>query len=111
MVYIRGFSCLDYSFDALILQIGNLGLYNWFYNIYFTCYLLTCSCIPVLTIRFSMHALDSDLSIHVCLSMLAIWHSSPHHSLGSSDSPGLACLDPEVRSLWILSNQICTEEA
>jgi len=34
----------------------------------------------MLTIRFS--TLDSDLSIHVCLSLNATWHSS-HHSLGS----------------------------
>jgi len=40
-----------------------------------------CSCMHVLMTRFSMHAYDLDLSIHVCLSMQAIWHSH-HHSLG-----------------------------
>jgi len=44
---------------------------------------------------------DSDLLIHICLSLLATWHS-PHHSLGSSDSPGSLCLDLRVWSLWIL---------
>jgi len=56
-VYIWGFPCLDYSFDVLISRIGNLGLYNWFYNIYFTCYLFTCSFMLMLTTRFSIHAL------------------------------------------------------
>ena len=27
-VYMRGFPYLDYSFDALISRIGNVGLYN-----------------------------------------------------------------------------------
>jgi len=39
-----------------------------------TCYISTCSCMHVLTTRFSMHVYDSDLSIHVCLSMHTIWH-------------------------------------
>jgi len=34
VVYRWGFLCLDYSFGVLISQIGNLGLYNWFYRIY-----------------------------------------------------------------------------
>jgi len=37
--YIRGSPCLNYSFDMLISLISNLGLYNWPYRIYFTCYL------------------------------------------------------------------------
>jgi len=57
MVYIWGFSYLDYSFDVLTSQIDNLGLYNWFYHIYFTCYLFTCSCMLMLMTRFSIHAL------------------------------------------------------
>jgi len=48
---------LDYSFDVLTLQIGILSLYNWFYHIYFTWYLLACSCMLVLTIRFSIHTI------------------------------------------------------
>jgi len=51
------FPCLDNSFDVLISRIGNLGLYNWFFHIYFTCCLITCSCMPVLTTWFSIHAL------------------------------------------------------
>jgi len=38
----------------------------------------------------SMHVYDSDLSIHLCLSLHATWHSQ-HHSLGSSDSLGYSC--------------------
>jgi len=33
---------------------------------------LSCSCMLVLTARFSMHVYDSDLSIHVCLPLHAI---------------------------------------
>jgi len=55
MVYIWGFPCLDYPFDVLTSQISNMGLYSWFYHIYFTCRLLTCSCMPMLTTRFSIH--------------------------------------------------------
>jgi len=47
---------MDYSFDVLTSQISNLGLYNWFYYIYFTCYLLTCSCMPMRMTRFLIHA-------------------------------------------------------
>jgi len=38
---------------------------------------------------------DLNLSIHVCLSLHATWHSS-HHSLGNSDSPRPACSDLRV---------------
>ena len=67
----------------------------------FTCCLLACSSMPVLTIRFSMHVYDSDSSIHLCMFLHATWHSSCH-SLGSSDSSRLACLCLEVWSPWIL---------
>jgi len=33
------------------------------------------SCVLVLTMRFSMHVYDLDLSMHVCLFMHATWHS------------------------------------
>ena len=56
---------------------------------------------PVLTTHFSMNVYDSDLSIHMCLSLHATWHS-PYHSLGSSDSPGSSSLSFEAWRLWIL---------
>ena len=62
---------------------------------------LSCSCILVLTTRFSMCVYDSDLSIHVCLSLYAISHSH-HHLLGSSDSPGSSCPGPGAWGVWIL---------
>ena len=65
------------------------------------CCISTCSCMLVPTTRFSMHDYDSDLSIHVCLSMHAIWHSH-HHSLGSSVSPEFSCLGLGAWSLWML---------
>jgi len=87
MVYIRGFLYLDYSFDVIILQIYNLGLYNWFCHD--SLYLLppyrflhACAHSTIL-----IHIYDSNLSIHLCLSILTTWNS-PHHLLGSSDSPG-----------------------
>ena len=42
------------------------------------------------------------LSIHVCLSLHATWHS-PYYLLGSSDSPVSSCPGLGVWSLWILS--------
>jgi len=48
-----------------------------------------------------MHLYDSDLSIHVCLSMLATWHSHKH-SQGSSDSPGSLCPGLGSWNVWIL---------
>ena len=55
-VYIWGFLYLDYSFDVLISRISNLGVYNWFCHFYFTCYLISCFCMSVLTTWFSVHA-------------------------------------------------------
>jgi len=69
------------------------------YLLYFC--LSTCSCMHVLTTQFSIHVYDSNLSVHMCLSLHAIWHSH-HHSLGSSDSPGSSCPDPGAKSWWIL---------
>ena len=61
---------------------------------------LFCSCMHVLTPRFSMHVYALDLSIHMCLSMHATWHSH-HHLLGSFDFPGSSCPGLEAWSLWI----------
>jgi len=57
-----------------------------------TYYFFACSSMPVLMTQFSMHVYKSNLSIHVCLSLHATWHS-PHHSLGVSDSPISSCPD------------------
>jgi len=94
-VHIWGFSCLDYSFDVLISQIGNLALYNWFCHIYFTYYLLACSCMFVLTTRFLIHAFDSELFAHVCFFM----HATGTHLTTRwrvSDSPKFVCPDLET---------------
>ena len=64
-----------------------------------TYYMSTCFCMLVLTTRFSMHVYDSDLSIHVCLSLQATWHYH-HHSPGSSDSPGSSCPGHGAWSGW-----------
>jgi len=50
---------------------------------------------------FNTYYFDSDLLIHVSLSLYATW-PSPHHSLGSSDSLRSACVDLGGQSLWIL---------
>ena len=50
---------------------------------------------------FNTCSFDSDLLIHMCLSLHATWQS-PYHSLGSSDSPRSFCPDFRVWSLWIL---------
>jgi len=61
---------------------------------------------------FNTCSFDSDLSMHVCLSLYDTG-PSPHHSLGSSDSPKSACPDFRAWSLWILlvADQRCATEA
>ena len=61
-------------------------------------YLLASVC---LCLRHGFHVYDPDLSIHMCLSILAIWFSH-HHSPGSSDSSGSSCPGFEAWSVWIL---------
>ena len=70
---------------------------TWYHLLYFYLRLYL-----VLTTLFLMHVYDSDLSIHVCLSLHATWHS-PYHSLGISDSRGSSCSGLEAWSLWILA--------
>ena len=96
-VYIWRFPYLDYSFDVLISRISNLGLYNWFYRIYFTCYLLTCSCMLTLTTRFSITRIYrytcayqyTPLSIHHTTRWGVVTPLYPHvQILELVDSPG-----------------------
>ena len=87
---------LFHQSPALILSYHECSLLD------IICCISTCSCMLVLTIRFSMHVYDLDLSIHMCLSILATWHSH-HHSPGSSVwLPGSSCSDFGAWSLWIL---------
>ena len=90
-------SCLStcilfHQSPALILS------YHEFFLLDIICCISTCSCILVLTTRFSMHIYDLDLSILICLSQHAIrfWH---HHSPGSSDSSGSSCPGPGTWSM------------
>jgi len=46
---------LDYSLDALISQIRNLDMYNWFFSHLLYLILITCSYMSVLTTRFLIH--------------------------------------------------------
>jgi len=65
-----------------------------------TCIYRSCLCVPVLTTRFSTYAFQLDLSIHVCLLVHATW---PHLSYSSGcflTTPGPACPDAGVWSLW-----------
>ena len=75
---------LFHQSPALILSCHEYSMLDITYCI------TTCSCMLMLTTRFLMHVYDSDLLIHVCLSMHATWHSY-HHSPGSFDSPGSSC--------------------
>ena len=65
------------------------------------CCISTCSCMLILTTRFSIHIYDLNLSIHMCLSILAIWLSH-HHLPGSSDSSASSCPGFGAWSVWIL---------
>jgi len=72
-------------------------LVNWAYIIGFTKFTLLAASLPPPVCLFSRHGFqyilfDSDLLIHVCLSMHVTWHSL-YHSLGSSDSLVPACSD------------------
>jgi len=66
-----------YQFHQFYVSLGDI----WCCLICFIFCLHICSCMHVLTTRFLTHAYDLDLSIQMCLSMYAIWHSH-HHSLG-----------------------------
>jgi len=77
-------------------------LYHEYFLLDITCYISTYFIMYVLTTQFSIHVYDLDLSIHMCLSSPATWHSH-HHSLGRSDSSGSSYPGLEACSLWILS--------
>jgi len=62
--------------DVLISRIGNLSLHNWFYHFYFSYYLLACSWCLCSWHDFQYMLFNSDLSLHVCLTLHATWHSS-----------------------------------
>ena len=95
-------SCLHPALPLVFYSISLLFLsYHEYFLLEIACYISSCFCMLVLTIQFSMHVYDSDLSIHVCLSMHATWHSH-HHSLGSSDSPGSSCPGLGAWCVWIL---------
>ena len=71
---------------------------NLSYLISLAVYLLAPAC---LCLRHGFHVYDPDLSIHMCLSIFAIWLSH-HHSPGSSDSSGSSCSGFGDWSVWIL---------
>jgi len=73
------------------------GSVIWAYITDFATFTLLATLLSAHACMYSQHdfqymIFDSDLLIHVCLSMHATWHSSCH-SLGNSDSPGPACSD------------------
>ena len=86
---------------------------NWYYLICFIFRLLNCSCMPLLTTKFSIHALLTQTYRCTCAyfcTSLGIHHTT---RWGVSDSPGSACPDPRVWSLWILpvADQRCAAGA
>ena len=82
MVYIWGFSYLDYFFDVLISRIANVGLYNWFPYSYFIYCLISCSYVLIFMIHLSftcvpdMHATWN----HLLYSLGCIWQLWTHMS-------------------------------
>ena len=75
------------SLPALIIS------YHEYFLPDITCYISTCLYILMLTTRFLMYDYSSVLSIHMCLSLHAIW-LLPHHSPGEFH---LTPLDPHVQ--------------
>ena len=85
---------LFHQFSTLILSYHEQFLLD------ITCYISTCSCMPVLTTQFLMHVYDSDLSIDVYLrTPLDIRITTLQ---GSSDFPRFSCPGPGAWSVWIL---------
>ena len=80
MVYIWGFSCLDYPLNVSISWIQSLSLYNWFYPYLYLSHawcLFACLCIPMLSTlflcmfsiqiyRYTYTYLISDLLLILC---------------------------------------------
>ena len=90
MIYKWGFLCLE--LEVSISWTYLLSPYNWFCHIFLSHHIdvwFMFGC--MLPSQLSIHALlIRILSIHVCLSLHATWHS-PHYSLGSSDFPRSSC--------------------
>ena len=60
---------LFYQFYQFYVSLGD----NWCCLVYFTFSLLICSCMPMLTIQFSIHTYDSDYRYtYACLYTLSI---------------------------------------
>ena len=103
------YSCLHLSLPLMFYSTSLLPLS--YYTMSIPClislaiYIFTCSCMLVLTTRYSMYVYDLDLSIHVCLSMHAIWHSHTTRWV-VSDNPGFVCPDFDAWSVVKLSEEI-----
>ena len=77
---------LDYSFDVLISQIGNVGLYNSFCCSYLTYCLISCSYMLI----FTKHLLYTRVTTWAC--QLALSYVLAGLIL---DNPRSSCLDPK----------------
>ena len=91
-------SCLLLVVYPACLLLLSYHIMNISCLISFVVYLLAPAC---LCLRHGLHVYDPDLSIHMCLPMLATWLSH-HHSPGSSDSSGSSCPGFRAWSVWIL---------
>ena len=89
-----GYYYISCSYPALSLVSYSTSLLFFPYHTMSTsCLIFICSCLLLLTTRFSMHVYNSVLSIHVDLFLHAIW-LLPHHSPGEFY---LTPLDPHVQ--------------
>ena len=91
VLWLLYYTCLHPASPPVFYSISLLLLYNHTMSlpclISYAVYLLTSAC---LCLRYDFHVYDPDLSIHMCLSMLATWPLY-HHSPGSSDSSRSSC--------------------
>ena len=108
------------SVYILPYHLCSIPLVSFSYHIILCMFLLdiiyslsTCSSMPVLTTRFSIHALLIRIYQYMCA--CPCMPHGIHHTThwGVSDSPGSSCPDPRAWSLWILpvADQRCTAEA
>ena len=83
------------------INLMKLSSYNWFCYICLSYHLMSHYIVWLCSWHVFNACFDSNLSIHVCLTLHATWHSQ-HHSLGSYDSARSSCSGFGAWNLWIL---------
>ena len=107
IVYRWGFSCLDFLLEVSISWIYLLSPYNWLCHFYTSHYLmpLSCSCMDVLTLRFSMYAFCTQIYRYTC--------AYPYTPFGIRHTTRwgvLTLLDPYIQISELVDSSGCWSE-